>query len=187
MRLAGRRRRRAVLSAATVAITVGSLIAMLMFREHANSLHTSGGLGGLYRFSGPGDPLWERGMDVLLVFTIALVLLALVNAILVTWATVQDARHASAIERALGASPEQVGWALVVAQLLPALPGAILGVPVGVGLYDLVGRHSSTLPSAPALLGVLVVTLLVVAVLTSVPARIGARTSVAEILQSELA
>ena len=111
-----------------------------MFREHANSLHTSGGLGGLYRFSGPGDPLWERGMDVLLVFTIALVLLALVNAILVTWATVQDARHASAIERALGASPNQVGWALVVAQLLPALPGAILGIPVGVGLYDAVGQ-----------------------------------------------
>jgi putative ABC transport system permease protein len=187
MRLAGRRRRRAVLSAASVAITVGSLIAVLMFREHANSLDTSGGLGGLYRFSGPGDPLWERGMDVLLVFTIALVLLALVNAILVTWATVQDARHASAIERALGASPDQVGWGLVVAQLLPALPGAILGIPVGVGLYDAVGRHGSTVPSAPALLGVLIVTLLVVAMLTSIPARIGARKSVAEILQSELA
>jgi putative ABC transport system permease protein len=187
MRLASRRRRRAVLSAASVAITVGSLVAVLMFREHANSLHTSGGLGGLYRFSGPGDPLWERGMDVLLVFTVALVLLALVNAVLVTWATVQDARHASAIERALGASPNQVGWALVVAQLLPAVPGAILGVPVGVGLYDAVGRHGSTVPSAPALLGVLIVTLLVVALLTSIPARIGARKSVAGILQSELA
>jgi putative ABC transport system permease protein len=187
LRLAGRRRRRAVLSAASIAITVGSLVAVLMFREHANSLHTSGGLGGLYRFSGPGDPLWERGIDVLLVFTIALVLLALVNAVLVTWATVQDTRHASAIERALGASPGQVGWALVVAQLLPALPGAILGIPVGIGLYDAVGRHGSTVPSAAALLGVLIVTLLVVAMLTSIPARIGARRSVAEILQSELA
>jgi putative ABC transport system permease protein len=186
LRLAGRRRRRAVLSAASLAITVGSLVAVLMFREHANSLHTSGGLGGLYRFSGPGDPLWERGIDVMLVFTVALVLLALVNAVLVTWATVQDARHASAIQRALGASPEQVGWALVVAQLLPAVPGAILGIPVGIGLYDVVGRHGSTVPSAPALLGVLVVTLLVVAVLTSIPARIGGRTSVAGILQSEL-
>jgi putative ABC transport system permease protein len=187
MRLAGRRRRRAVLSAASVAITVGSLVAVLMFREHANSLDTSGGLGRLYKFSGPGDPLWERGMDVLLVFTIALVLLALVNAVLVTWATVQDARHASVIERALGASPDQVGWALVVAQLLPAVPGAILGIPMGIGLYDAVGRHGSTVPSAPALLGVLVVTLLAVALLTSIPARIGARISVAEILQSELA
>lgn len=187
MRLAGRRRRRALLSAASVAITVGSLVAVLMFREHANSLDTSGGLGGLFRFSGPGDPLWERGMDVLLVFTVALVLLALVNAVLVTWATVQDARHASAIERALGASPDQVGWALVVAQLLPAVPGAILGIPVGVVLYDAVGRHGSTVPSAPALLGVLVVTLIVVSVLTAIPGRIGARRPVAEILQSETA
>jgi putative ABC transport system permease protein len=187
MRLAGRRRRRAVLSAASIAITVGSLVAVLMFREHANSLDTSGGLGGLYRFSGPGDPLWERGIDVLLVFTVALVLLALVNAVLVTWATVQDARHTSAIERALGASPDQVGWALVVAQLLPALPGAILGIPVGVGLYDAVGRHGSTVPSLPALLGVLVVTLVVVAMLTTIPARIGARQPVAEILRSEAA
>ncbi len=187
MRLASRRRRRAVLSAASLAITVGSLVAVLMFREHASSLDTSGGLGGLFRFSGPGDPLWERGMDVMLVFTLALVLLALVNAVLVTWATVQDARHASAIERALGASPDQVRRALVVAQLLPALPGAILGVPVGVGLYDAVGRHASTLPSAPALVGVLVVTIVVVAVLTAIPARIGARRPVAEILQSETA
>ncbi len=187
MRLASRRRRRAVLSAASLAITVGSLVAVLMFREHASSLDTSGGLGGLFRFSGPGDPLWERGMDVMLVFTLALVLLALVNDVLVTWATVQDARHASAIERALGASPDQVRRALVVAQLLPALPGAILGVPVGVGLYDAVGRHASTLPSAPALVGVLVVTIVVVAVLTAIPARIGARRPVAEILQSETA
>ena len=176
-----------LLSAASVAITVGSLVAVLMFREHANSLDTSGGLGGLYRFSGPGDPLWERGMGVLLVFTVALVLLALVNAVLVTWATVQDARHASAIERALGASPDQVGWALVVAQLLPALPGAIIGIPVGLGLYDAVGRHGSTVPSAPALVGVLIVTLIVVAILTAVPARIGARRPVAEILRSEVA
>jgi putative ABC transport system permease protein len=187
MRLASRRRRRAVLSALSVAITVGSLVAVLMFREHANSLHTSGGLGGLYRFSGPGDPLWERGMNVLLVFTVALVVLALVNAVLVTWATVQDARHASAVERALGASPDQVGWSLVVAQLLPALPGAILGIPVGVGLYDAVGRHSSTVPSAPALVGVLIVTLVVVAILTAIPARMGARRPVAEILRSEAA
>jgi putative ABC transport system permease protein len=67
------------------------------------------------------------------------------------------------------------------------LPGAILGIPVGIGLYDAVGRHGSTVPSAPALLGVLIVTLVVVAALTTIPARIGARKSVAEILQAELA
>jgi ABC-type lipoprotein release transport system permease subunit len=185
LRLASRRLRRAVLSAASIAITVGSLVALLMFREHANSLDTTGGLGGLYRFSGPGDPLWERGMDVMVVFTIALVLVALVNAVLVTWATVQDARHASAIARALGASPDQISQALVVAQLLPATPGAILGIPVGIGLYDAVGRHGSTVPSGPALVGLLIVTLLIVAALTAVPAVIGGRRPVAEVLQAE--
>ncbi|MGH9016819.1 MAG: FtsX-like permease family protein, partial [Acidimicrobiales bacterium] len=187
LRLAGRRRRRSVLSAASVAITVGALVAVLMFREHAHSLDTSGGLGGLYRFSGPGDPLWERGMNVMLVFTVALVLVALVNAVLVTWATVQDARHASAIERALGASPEEVGGSLVVAQLIPAVPGAVLGIPVGILLYDAVGRHGSTAPSGPLLLGVILVTLVVMAVLTAVPALIGAGRPVGPILRSELA
>jgi len=187
MRLAARRRRRAVLSAASVAITVGSLVAVLMFREHANSLDTAVGLGGLYRFAGPGDPLWERGMDVLLVFTVALVLMALVNAVLVTWATVQDSRHATAVERALGASPEQTTLAVVMSQLLSALPGAIVGVPVGIGLYLAVGRHSSGMPSALGVAGVVLLTIAAVAALTAIPARLGARQPVAEVLQSEMA
>jgi putative ABC transport system permease protein len=184
VRLASRRRRRALLSAAGIAITVGALIADLMFRQHAQFVASQGGL---YRFSGPGDPLWERAVQVLQVFTIALVVLALINAVFVTWATVQDARHASAVERALGASPDQVGLALVAAQLIPALPGALLGIPVGVGLYVLTGRHSSTLPSAPSIVAVLLLTLIVVTLLTAVPARIGARRPVAQVLQAETA
>jgi putative ABC transport system permease protein len=184
MRLASRRRRRTLLSAASIAVTVGALISMLMFRQRAQWVVSQDGL---YRFSGPGDPLWQRGADVMVVFTVALVILALVNAVLVTWATVQDARHTSAVDRALGASPGQVGLALVAAQLIPALPGAILGVPAGVALYVLVGRHNSTVPSGPALLAVLVLTLAVVGLLTAVPARIGARRPVAEILQAETA
>lgn len=184
VRIASRRPRRALLSAASVAITVGALVAVLMFRERANWVASSGGL---YRFSGPGDPLWEREMDVMLVFTVALVVLALVNAVLATWATVQDARHATAVERALGASPEQATIALVVAQLLPALPGAVVGVPVGIGLYLAVGGHTSGMPSAIGMIAIVLVTLAVVAGLTAIPARIGARQSVAEVLRAETA
>jgi putative ABC transport system permease protein len=187
VRLVSRRRRRALLSASSVAITVGALIAVLMFRERAHSLNTTGGLGGLYHFSGPGDPLWERGMDVLAVFTVALVLLALINAVLVTWATVQDARYAAAVERALGASPEQATFAVVVAQLLSAVPGAVAGVPVGIGLYLAVGHHSSGVPSALGMVGVVVLTVLVMAGLTAMPARVGAQQSVATALQAETA
>jgi putative ABC transport system permease protein len=184
MRIASRRRRRALLSGASIAITVGALIAVLMFREHAHFVET---LGGLYRFSGPGDPLWQRGSEVMLVFTVALVVLALINAVLVAWATVQDARHVTAVERALGASPEQATLAVVLAQLLSALPGAVVGVPVGIGLYVVVGRHSSGVPSAIGIVAVILLTLAAVAGLTAIPARIGARRSVAGILQAETA
>jgi putative ABC transport system permease protein len=184
LRLASRRRRRALLSAASIAVTVGALVAVLMFRQHAQAISSQDGL---YRFSGPGDPLWQRAAEVMAVFTVALVILALVNAVLVTWATVQDARHTSAVDRALGASPGQVSLALVVAQLIPALPGAVLGIPVGVGLYVVAGRHNSTLPAVPVLLAVLLLTMAVVALLTAIPARIGARRPIAEILQAETA
>jgi putative ABC transport system permease protein len=77
---------------------------------------------------------------------------------------------------------------LSAAQLLPALAGAIAGIPLGFGLLASVSHGTTlTIPSAPWLLGVVLGTLIVVAALTAVPARIGARCPAAEILQSELA
>jgi ABC-type antimicrobial peptide transport system permease subunit len=79
-----------------------------------------------------------------------------------------------------------VSAGLSAAQLLPALVGAILGIPGGIGLFAAVG-DSTTLPPLWQLLAVVPATVLVVAGLTAIPARIGARRPVAEILQSELA
>jgi len=71
-----------------------------------------------------------------MLLTLALVcLLALLNTVVSTWTTVLDSRHPLAVARALGASPGQVGMGLAVAQLLPALPGVLLGIPVGIELY----------------------------------------------------
>jgi hypothetical protein len=102
-------------------------------------------------------------------------------------ATVQNVRHATAVDRALGASSEQAMLAVVVAQLFSAVPGAIVGVPIGIGLYIVVGRHGSGVPSALGIVVVILLTLAAVAVLTAIPARIGARRSVAEVLQAEAA
>jgi ABC-type lipoprotein release transport system permease subunit len=129
----------------------------------------------------------DRMTQVLLVITITLVALAAVNAIFITWATALDARHASALVRALGATPRQVSAGLSAAQVLPALTGAILGIPGGIGLISAVDPDSTTLPPLWQLLAVVPGTVLVVAALTAIPARIGARRPVAEILQSELA
>ena len=66
--------------------------------------------------------------------TITLVTLAAVNAIFITWATALDARRSSALARALGATPEQVSAGLSASQVLPAIAGAIMGIPAGLAL-----------------------------------------------------
>jgi len=71
---------------------------------------------------------------------------------------------------------------LSAAQLMPALFGAVIGIPAGTALYGLIqngGPQSN--PSAWWLLAVVLGILIAVAVLTAVPARRPA----AEILQAE--
>jgi ABC-type lipoprotein release transport system permease subunit len=176
LRVAARRPRRVVLATASIAITVSGIVAALA--AHADLLDGA---------SAP-DPSQTAGLDqVLLVITITLVALAAVNAIFITWATALDTRHSSALTRALGATPQQVSAGLSAAQVLPALTGAILGIPGGIGLITAVDPDSTTLPPLWQLLAVVPGTVLVVAGLTVIPARISARRPAAEILQSELA
>ena len=131
--------------------------------------------------------------QVLLVVMVILLSLAAVNAIFITWATVLDSRHSSALARALGATPRQVSAALAAAQVLPALVGAIVGVfPGGFALFAAINAITgdsdrATLPSLWQLLAVVLATVVVVAALTAVPARLGGRRPVTETLQAELA
>jgi ABC-type lipoprotein release transport system permease subunit len=179
LRLAARRPRRIVLSTATVAITVATIVAVLVY--HAGNAQQPPGTSSALN-APKADPVGQ----VMLVITVALVALAVVNAIFITWATVLDARRPSALSRALGATPQQVSAGLSAAQVLPALPGAILGLPAGIGLYAAVSNGGVvTIPPLAWLLAVMLGTLLVVSGLTAIPARIAARRPVAEILQSE--
>ena len=130
----------------------------------------------------------DRLNQVLLLITITLFALAAVNAIFITWATALDARRSSALARALGATPRQVGTGLSAAQVLPALVGALLGIPGGIELIKAADPDpTTTMPPLWQLLAVVPMTVLVVAVLTAVPARIGARRPVAGVLRSERA
>jgi putative ABC transport system permease protein len=123
---------------------------------------------------------------MLTIITIMLVTLAALNAIFTTWATVLDARRASALMRAFGARVGQVSEGLVAAQILSALPGAILGVPLGVLLFKVAVHDGSISSSIIVWLAATVVgTLLVMAALTFIPALIGTRESVADALHSE--
>jgi putative ABC transport system permease protein len=169
-----------VLSAASIFIAVTGIVAVLAARAQ---------FGQDAQLVGGTDPTTDRFNQVMLVLTVSLVALAAVNAIVVTWATALDARHSSALARALGATPQQVSAGLSAAQVLPALVGAGVGIPGGLQLFAALGGGDDGVTGPPLwqLLAVVPVTVLVVAALTAIPARLGARRPVAEILQSERA
>jgi putative ABC transport system permease protein len=192
LRVAARRPRRVVLAALSIAITVSGVVAALCAHADLNATAlTTHSIAD--QLSGSGGSLADpsrahRLNQVLLLITITLFALAAVNAIFITWATALDARRSSALARALGATPEQVGAGLSTAQVLPALVGAILGIPGGILLIEAVDPdNTTTIAPLWQLLAVVPVTVLVVAVLTAIPSRIGARRSVAGVLRSELA
>jgi putative ABC transport system permease protein len=183
LRVAARRPRRVVLGVVSIAITVSGIFVALIL----NAFLTTQPLG-------YGDAQVALLRQVLLVVMVILLSLAAVNAIFITWATVLDNRHASALARALGATPRDVSTALAAAQVLPALVGAILGVfPGGFALFAAINAITggdsdrATLPSLWQLLAVVAGTVIVVAALTAVPARLGGRRPVTETLQAELA
>jgi putative ABC transport system permease protein len=84
--------------------------------------------------------------------------------------------------RALGARARQVSRGLAVPQVLAALPGAILGVPLGIALISTTSGGSNEVPSSLWLVVTAHGTLVVFAGLTSVPARIDSRQPVIEVL-----
>jgi ABC-type lipoprotein release transport system permease subunit len=184
LRVAARRPRRVVLAMVSIAITVSGIYVLLVLDTFLTT----------QRPNGYDDAQVEGLRHVLLVWTVILLSLAAVNAIFITWATVLDNRHASALARALGATPREVSAALAAAQVLPALAGAILGVfPGGVALFAAITAATggdgdrATLPSLWQLLAVVAGTVIVVAALTAVPARLGGRRPVTQTLQAELA
>jgi putative ABC transport system permease protein len=183
VRLAARRPRRALLSAANVAVTVTGIVAVLCF--HADVTTKLGPTSSLTA-GGLSDPVVARDQQMLAVITTMLVVIAALNAIFTTWATVTDAQRASALMRALGARTRQVGSGLVVTQVLCALPGAIVGIPLGYLLFR-AAVHGGTPAPAGWLAATALGTLLAMAGLTLIPARIGARQPVTAILQSETA
>jgi len=176
-RLASRRPRRIVLSAATVVITVSGIVAVLI-------AHVNDAPHGRISSALP-DPRTIRLDELMLIITIMASLLAAMNVLFVTWTTVQDSRRPLAVTRALGATPNQVSAGLSAAQVLPALIGAILGIPGGIGLYASVSQGPEVMPPLWWLISLVLGTIVLIAALTSIPARLGARVSVGAVLQAE--
>jgi ABC-type lipoprotein release transport system permease subunit len=176
LRLIGRRPARAVLGVLSSAVTVTGLAAILTSASVAG--RDTGGLHNLRT---------ERLAQVTTTITVMLLVLAVANTVFLTWATVADARHTSAVARAFGATGGQVTGGLSAAQIVPAGIGALLGVPTGLLVYRLVTQTAFPVPSVAELVGVPIAAVLAVAICTAIPAALGARRPVADVLSAEAA
>jgi ABC-type antimicrobial peptide transport system permease subunit len=175
LRQLSRRPRRALLNAVSIAVTVTGVVAILA--SHSRAPIASLTISNLKV---------DRFNELTAVITVMLVILAAVNITFIAWATAADGRFSSALERALGATAGQVTAGLSMAALLPATPGAIIGVPLGIEVYHLLASgFSLAVPPAWELAGVVLATLFAVTVLTAIPSALGARRSPAQVLQTE--
>jgi ABC-type lipoprotein release transport system permease subunit len=175
LRQLSRRPRRALLNTASITTTVTGIVAILASHAHTPIANLTISNLKLDRFN-----------ELTAIITVMLVILAAVNTTFIGWATAADGRFSSALERALGATAGQVTAGLSMTALLPALPGAIIGIPLGIAVYHLLASGTPlAVPPAWQLAGVFLATLLAVTVLTAIPSRLGARRSPAQVLQTE--
>jgi putative ABC transport system permease protein len=187
-RLAARRPRRVLLGSLSIAITVSGIVAVLF--AHATlavsqstgpAVTTNPGLADVGFISQVA-----RENQVLLTITVMLVALAAVNVTFITWATVQDSRHATALTRALGATAGQLTIGLSAAQLLPAIVGALAGIAGGYGLFTAANQGANaSQPPAWWLITAVLGTLISVAGLTAMSARLAVRPPIAETLHAD--
>ena len=175
LRQLSRRPRRALLNAMGIAVTVTGIVAILASHAHIPIANLT-----------ISNLKVDRFNELTAIITVMLVILAAVNTTFIAWATAADGRFSSALERALGATARQVTAGLSMAALLPALPGAIIGIPLGIAVYHLLASGTPlAVPPAWQLAGVFLATLLAVTVLTAIPSRLSARRSPAQVLQTE--
>jgi len=178
VRLVARRIRRSLLTAASITIAVTMVVAALTL-EHNDQVRRQVSVIGTTTVAG-------RVTHLVFLLSAILIVLAALNAIFTTWATVIDAQRPTALAKALGATPGQITAGLATSQLAPGLLAACLGIPLGLALYQVAGGHvSEASPPVLWLLAVIPGTLIAVAVLTAIPARIGAGRSAADVLRSE--
>ncbi len=182
LRLAARRTRRTVLTCAGLMIAVTTVVTVLVVEHDLQVTEQKRAPVGLYI----GSKIGDSANHVLLVLCVILVVLATIATVFTAWATTIDAQGSTALARALGATPRQITSGLTTAQLLPAFVAACLGIPAGLLLFRLAGGNlTEAQPPLLWLLAVIPGTLIAVAVVSAIPARIGAHRSVAEVLRAE--
>jgi putative ABC transport system permease protein len=174
VRLSGRRPRRAVLTALSVAVAVCGAVVVLYAQA---GIRADGG-----GANGPANPQVAQLDAVTTALTLLLAAMVAVNLVFVSRAGAVDAQRVLAVARTLGISPAEAAVSLGVAQIVPAVAGLAVGWGCGVVLFHALSSHPVSPPPAQLVaLAVGMVTAIVL--LTAVPGRVEARRPVAETLR----
>jgi putative ABC transport system permease protein len=183
VRLAARRPGRALLSALGMGVSVAMIFVALAMEQ---------GIAGDAARQGDGsygvDIAYDKLRIVVYAFTIALIVLAAINALLIAWTTAVDTAAPSAFARALGATPGQVGAGLALAQSIPALGAAAIGIPFGIAIYLAAlatGGDDAAAGPGPWLVVAVPAILLLTVALTLVPNQLAARQPVVDALRGD--
>jgi ABC-type lipoprotein release transport system permease subunit len=172
VRLLARRPARGLLNAVNITIAVTGVVA----------IYAAAGV----NLAGGPAPRAERLGHLTAIITVMLIVVAAINILFIAWATIVDARRTVALSRAFGTTGRQVDFGITAAQLLPALPGAVVGVPLGLYLFRSIAQQRTlTIPPAWELAAILAGAVAAVVVLTAVPLRVAARRPISVILQNE--
>ncbi|MFE1842533.1 FtsX-like permease family protein [Streptomyces sp. NPDC059515] len=176
VRLVARRPGRAALSAVGTAATTVMVTAALTFRVSLDAEIARG----TSAFEDIRNALTGQ---VMFGVTMALLALSVLNTVFVSWSTAVQARRALAVTRALGATPGQVVAALCIAQLLPAVGGIAVGIPLGLGLFSLFSAVV-VVPPGTWLAAAAPAVLLAVAALAALPAWLHTRSPAGRLLNA---
>jgi FtsX-like permease family len=195
------RRPRALLAILGLALSIAALVCVVAMEddlgrerpaELAEQLQTTVDPGEQpFDAVSPGDAEAERLRRIAYPGVAALLVLGLANLVAAVALTLREGRRDSGILRAVGLTPRDLALAVVCRQLTLAVAAAVLGVPLGLGLWQLgvaMGDDAGaevTFPPAPMLAAAAAVAIAACTLAAAPLARAAARAPVARVLRQD--
>ncbi len=187
LRSAWRRPSRLLTNALSLTLGVAMVVVALGLRPSLGRLHTLPVEPGHAASDGAIDPLYAQVRTIVLVTAGLLLVLATVNAVIVATFAARDSARNHAVLRAVGATPRQTTTALIVSQLGASALAVVVGIPLGLGLWELMdgGDLPEVAVPAPTLALLALAVPVAFAAIVAVPARRQARRPVAPVLAQD--
>jgi putative ABC transport system permease protein len=187
LRSAWRRPARLLTNGISLTLGVAMVVVALGLKPSLGRLHSTPAEPGEAASAGGIDPLYAQVRTIVLVTAGLLLVLATINAVIVAAFAARDSARNHAVLRSVGATPRQTTTALIVSQLGASALAVVLGIPLGLGLWELM--DGGDLPEVPVPTSNLVLLALAVpvvfAAIVAIPARRQARRPVAPVLAQD--